>query len=118
MTIEAVEYFTTVLNLPEITEEVGTKIFWDLAEEKTTYPFVVFELADEGYSGKDGIMTYNAKVRVFAKTLTQAVTIGSKLRKAVKASEHRLYDRGSISGYVDGEAKDAFMDIQMSFKHK
>lgn len=124
MTIEAVRYFTTVLNLPEIVAELGVtngepNIYWDLAEDETTYPFVIFELSDEGYSSKRHTqMQYTAKVKVFAKSLTDAVSIGSKLRVAVKEHYNNdIYDRGSIHGYADGEAKDAFMEITFQFKH-
>ena len=117
MTLDAVKYFTTVMNLPEIKALVGTRIYWDLAEPNTGYPFLVFDLEDAGYSSKNLSMTYTASVRVLAHSLTEAVTIGSTLREAVKANYPRIYDRGSSHGYTDTAAKEAVMEIKFEFKN-
>lgn len=118
MTLDAVKYFTTIMNHPDIVALVGDRIHWDLAEPSTGYPFLVFDLADSGYASKDLAMPYTASVRVLAKTLTEAVTIGSAIREVVKENFPKIHDRGSSHGYTDAEAKEAVMEFKFEFKHK
>ena len=117
MTLDAVKYFTTVMTHPDIVALLDTRIHWDLAESNVDYPFLTFELADTGYSSKNRIMTYNATVRIYAETMTEAVTIGGTVRETVKTNHPSIYDRGSRFGYTDTSAKEAVIEIKFEFKN-
>ena len=117
MTLDAVKYFTTVMKHPAIVALMGTRIHWDLAESNTVYPFLVFELADTGYASKNAVMTYTATVRIYAETMTEAVTLGGTVRETVKDNYPRIYDRGSRFGYTDTSAKEAVIEIKFEFKN-
>ena len=117
MTLDAVKYFTTVMKHPAIVALMGTRIHWDLAESNADYPFLVFELSDAGYSSKNRIMTYTGTVRIYAETMTEAVTLGDLVRETVKANHPQIYDRGSRFGYTDTSAKEAVIEIKFEFKN-
>ena len=121
--IDAVEYFSAVMKLPEIVTLLGNddagepKVYWALAEIDATLPFLVFSIEDEGPISKGSDrMKYRATARVFAEDLTSVVKIGSAIRAAVK-DQHgsRVYDRGAKADYTDPEAKEAFMAIYYEY---
>lgn len=117
MTIEAIEYITSILTSnAAITDEVGEEIYWELGEEEAVYPFLVFEVSDEGFVTKNGIFNYNVSLTLLTrgeKPLTEAVSRGARIREAVVNSSKLRY-QGSKPGYNDPEAKEAF--IKMDFK--
>jgi len=112
---EAAEHITTSLNQPDIFNEVGDNIYWELAEEETTYPFITFTVQGERPVTKEGMRDYEVKVRVFAKSLTASATIGKVITDTLKETS-TWKDRGMRSSYTDNEAKEAFIELTYNFK--
>lgn len=114
--IQAAQHITEVLSLPGIATEVADKVFWELAEAGTDYAFINFSITDEGPISKNGVHQYNTQVRIYAKSLTEGSRIGGVVKDEIKESSYNWKFRGMRSTYTDGEAKEAFIEINFEFK--
>lgn len=112
---EAAEHCYAVLTEGTIAATVTGGVFWELAEEDSDDPFVTYSLEDSGPVSKDRFAGYRVKVRIFAKTLTQASDILKTVRGSVKENTS-WRDRGATSGYTDAQAKEAFIEVIYEFK--
>jgi hypothetical protein len=116
MILEAAEHITQILNSPGITAEIGTNIFWELAEEKTKYPFLTFTVDSPGPASKSGLNEFNLQVRIFAVSLHEAARISGVIKNEIKNNPAPWRDRGTRSGYTDADAKEGFIELTYNFK--
>ncbi|WP_121665241.1 hypothetical protein [Mesonia aquimarina] len=116
MIVTIAENIGAVLTDSDITSEIGSnKIFWELAEENTEYPFSTYVFEAEGYGTKERMIPVKISVFVYAETLNEVSRIASVIRDTV-TEKHRWHDRGAKPGYTDTEAKSAYVHLKFETK--
>jgi hypothetical protein len=116
MILTAAQHITTVLQELEIQNVIEDRVYWELAEEDSIFPFVTFSITNIGPVSKDRFSEFEAKVRIFDKSLTAAATVSSVIRESVSNNYSHWRDKGAVSGYTDTEAKEAYIEITYNFK--
>ncbi|WP_281681831.1 hypothetical protein [Zunongwangia profunda] len=103
------------LSHPDINSLFSEPVFWELAEEKTKYPFGTYSFTDGRPLTKEGLRDTEVKIRIFANNLTEASTIAKTVRDTISVTTN-WKDRGGRSGYTSDEAKAAFLELTYEFK--
>ncbi|HET8885234.1 MAG TPA: hypothetical protein VFM70_02670 [Salinimicrobium sp.] len=116
MILDASIHATSILEEAALGTAVEDKIFWELAEQTTQIPFVVFTVADSGPGTKNGLTEIEVNVRVFGSSITASATIAKQLRNAIDSNNTRWRDRGARSGYTNTDAKEGYIEITYNFK--
>jgi len=111
---KAALFCTEMLNHPDIIAQISPdKVSWDVAPEAMVKPFINFDVYDDGIVTKNAITKSHAKVRVYAKSLSQAGVISSVVRRVIKENNKGVKDRGAKSGYTDDTFKEAAVEISL-----
>ena len=116
MLLEASEHITAILRAPQISDLVNAKLFWELAEEETTFPFITYSVSSDGVVTKDGFSGYSVQIRVFAEGLNTASTIGKEVDSYLKDNKIPWRNRGARTGYNDPPRQEAYLEITYNFK--
>jgi hypothetical protein len=113
---QAAEHITAILKIcPGIIAELGEDIYWELAEEKTTHPFLTFTIQGNGGASKDSLNDYTIALRIFSKKLSDAARISEILISELNTASN-WRSKGSRSGYTDTSAKEGFIELTYNFK--
>lgn len=112
---QAAEHIGTLLSLPAINAVVGDDVFWELADADTVAPFLTYSVKAGGKITKEGLRNYEVAVRVFTSTLNKSAEIGDVVNEAITANS-RWKDQGIQTGYIDAEAKEAYLELTYTFK--
>ncbi len=113
---QAAIHITSTLNASAaIVAELGEDVYWELAEEDTTHPFLTFSIDNPGAVSKDRLNDYNVQIRIFSRSLSDAARISEIIINELKAASS-WRSRGSRSGYSDTSAKEGFIELTFNFK--
>lgn len=111
----AIHITQTLESIPAILAYFGEDIFWELAEEKTVAPYLVFSIEMLGSASKDQFNDYNVQIRVFDVRLSDAALISEVIVTGL-AEGSRWRSKGIRSGYSDTSAKEGFIELTYNFK--
>jgi hypothetical protein len=109
----AAEYIESVLaGNTALQAIINGKSFWELADEKTAFPFVTFSIRELKTATKDRAGEYEAQIFVWDDKLTDAADIGD----LIKSDPGDLKYRGGRSGYTDTDARGAFIELNFNLR--
>lgn len=111
----AIHITETLESIPEVVAYFGEDIFWELAEEKTVAPFLVFHLDGLPAASKDHLNEYNLQLRIFDETLSKAGAISETILTELRTAS-RWKAKGIKSGYTDTSAKEGFIELTYNLK--
>lgn len=116
MIIQAAKHVNEVMSLQAIKEVIEANVFWDLATEEKSLPFVNFKLSNTGPVTKDGIAQYSVDIFVFAKSLNEGGTIADAIETAIKESSYSWKFKGNETGYNYSDGREGLCTINYEFK--
>lgn len=115
--IKGVNKIAEVLSAPGMPSQLSNKIYWSLAGRDEVLPFVVFEVSVVGPFSKDRLSEHEAVIRVYADTLTASAELGESVVDHIKTFNNpKIYASGMTTRYADEQAREAFTEINYSFK--